>query len=199
MGYTTTFTGKFTCTPALNTDQVAYLKALCETRRMKRSGASKLPDPLRNAVGLPIGHEGEYFVGGTGWAGQDHDETIVGFNTPPASQPSLWCQWTLSEDGKFIKWDGGEKFYEYIAWIKYFNEHFFKPWGVKLAGDVKWYGEDPSDRGVIVANKDIACLTHDDFAKYKQNKRLEREAKKQNKTLTTAIGKTANPSKTAKI
>ena len=53
MGYTTNFTGKFTCTPALNSDQVAYLKALNHTRRMKRSGASKLPDPLREA-GKPV-------------------------------------------------------------------------------------------------------------------------------------------------
>jgi len=32
---------------------------------MQRKGASKLPDPLREAVGLPLGEECEYFVGGT--------------------------------------------------------------------------------------------------------------------------------------
>lgn len=199
MGYTTTFTGKFTCTPALNSAQVAYLKALCHTRRMQRKGASKLPDPLRKAVGLPLGDEEEYFVGGTGWAGQDRDETIVEYNSPPASQPSLWCQWTPSDDGKFIKWDGGEKFYQYDTWLRYINQHFLKPWGVKLTGDVKWYGESRSDRGVIVANNGIEVLSGDKFVAYKQTKRLERDAKKQKRVLTTAIGTTPNPSKIAKM
>jgi len=199
MGYTTTFTGKFTCTPALNTDQVAYLKALARTRRMQRKGASKLPDPLRKAVGLPIGEEGEYFVGGTGWAGQDHDETIVDYNTPPAAQPGLWCQWVPSDDGKFIKWDEGEKFYEYVEWIKYLNENFLKPWGVKLSGDVKWRGEESSDRGVMVANNGVTVLIGDEFIAYKENKRLEREAKKQNKTITAAIGTIPTVTKHIKI
>lgn len=199
MGYTTTFTGKFTCTPALNADQVAYLKALADTRRMQRKGASKLPDPLREAVGLPVGNEGEYFVGGTGWAGQDHDETIVDYNNPPAAQPGLWCQWVPSDDGKFIKWDGGEKFYQYVEWIKYINENFLKPWGVKLSGDVKWRGEESSDRGVMVANNGVTMLIGDEFVAYKENKRLEREAKKQNKTITAAIGTTPTVTKHIKI
>ncbi len=199
MGYTTNFTGKFTCTPALNPDQVAYLKALNHTRRMQRKGASKLPDPLRKAVGLPLGDEDEYFVGGTGWAGQDHDDTIVEYNSPPGSQPSLWCQWEPSDDGKFIKWDGGEKFYQYVDWIKYFNEHFFKPWGVKLSGDVKWRGEDTSDRGVMVANNGITALRGEEFTVYKENKRLERDAKKQKKVLASAVGEAPRRAKSVKI
>lgn len=197
MGYTTTFTGKFRCTPALNADQVAYLKALSHTRRMQRKGASKLPDPLREAVGLPLGEECEYFVGGTGWAGQYRDETIMDYNRPPASQPSLWCQWVPSDDGKFIEWDRGEKFY--VQWIKYFNEHFFKPWGVKLSGDVKWRGEDSSDRGVIVTGNEITTLEGDAFVAYKQQKKMERDAKKQNKAITAAIGKTTAAKKHIKI
>lgn len=199
MGYSTSFTGKFTCTPALNSDQVAYLKALCATRRMQRKGASKLPDPLRKAVGLPIGDEGEYFVGGTGWAGQDHDDTIVEYNTPPVGQPGLWCHWEPTDDGKFIKWNGAEKFYRYDTWIRYINEHFLKTWGVKLSGDVKWRGEDSSDRGVMVANNGIDLLFGDAFAAYKDTKRLERDAKKQKKVLTNVVGNTPNRSKTVKI
>ena len=188
MGYTTTFTGKFTCTPALNADQVAYLQALCNTRRMKRSGASQLPDPLREAVGLPLGNEDEYFVGGTDSGGQD--PTIVDCNTPPASQPSLWCQWAPSDDGKFIEWDRGQKFH--VQWIKYINENFLKPWGIKLSGDVKWRGEDSSDRGVIVAGKEVTALEGEAFVAYKQQKKLERE-------ITTAIGKTTAARKLIKI
>lgn len=199
MGYTTNFTGKFTCTPALNPDQVAYLKALNHTRRMQRKGASKLPDPLRKAVGLPLGNEDEYFVGGTGWAGQDRDDTIVEYNSPPASQPGLWCHWEPSDDGKFIKWDGGEKFYQYDTWLRYINQHFLKPWGVKLTGDVKWYGESRSDRGVILAGTEISTLEGDAFASYKQQKKLERDSKKQKKVLARAVGEAPRRSKSVKI
>lgn len=191
MGYTTKFTGRFVCTPALNNDQVAYLTALSETRRMQRKGASKLPDPLRHAVGLPLGVEDEYFVGGTGWAGQDRDDSVVNYNRAPGGQPGLWCKWVPSANGKFIKWNGEEKFYRSVEWIEYLHQHFLNPWGINLSGDVKWSGESSSDQGVIVANNTgITTIVEDAFLEYKEQKRLERDAKKQNATITEAIGKT---------
>jgi hypothetical protein len=153
MGYTTDFDGTFTCTPALNESQIAYLKQFAETRRMARDPAiaSTLPDPLREAVGLPIGEEGEFFVGGGGSHGQGKDASILNYNSPAKSQPGLWCQWVPTEDGNWIEWDGGEKFYNYVEWIKYLNEKFLKPWGIVLDGKVSWSGEESSDVGVIVA------------------------------------------------
>ena len=153
MGYTTDFDGSFTCTPALNESQIAYLKKFAETRRMARHPAiaSTLPDPLREAVGLPLGEEGEFFVGGGGSHGQGKDASILNYNSPAKSQPGLWCQWVPTEDGNGIEWDGGEKFYNYIEWIKYLNENFLKPWGIVLDGKVSWSGEESSDVGVIVA------------------------------------------------
>lgn len=153
MGYTTYFEGSFTCTPALNEAQIAYLKQFAHTRRMSRNAdiAATIPDPLREAVGLPIGEEAEFFVGGAGWCGQDRDRSILNYNTEPNSQPGLWCQWIPTEDGNGIEWDGGEKFYNYIKWIKYLNEKFLKPWGIVLDGKVSWSGEESSDVGVIVA------------------------------------------------
>lgn len=65
MGYTTDFDGAWTCTPALNESQVAYLKEFNATRRMGRNETvMDLPDPLRDAVGLPVGLQGGYYVGG---------------------------------------------------------------------------------------------------------------------------------------
>lgn len=155
MGYTTDFDGSFDCTPALNEAQIAYLKQFAHTRRMDRNPdiAATLPDPLREAVGLPIGEDGEFFVGGGGSYGQGSDASIRNSNSHPKSQPGLWCQWTPSEDGTQIEWDGGEKFYSYIEWIKYINEKFLKPWGIVLNGSVSWSGEDSGDVGVIVAKE----------------------------------------------
>jgi hypothetical protein len=50
-------------------EHVTYLKAFNGTRRMKRDAgkAARLGDPLREAVGLPVGREGAYFVGGQGF------------------------------------------------------------------------------------------------------------------------------------
>jgi hypothetical protein len=150
MGYTTSFDGAFICTPALNPDQVAYLRKFSENRRMglKVDELHSIPDPLREAVGLPVGVEGGYFVGA---AVQYHDPFIIDYNTPPNGQPGLWCQWIPSEDGERIEWDEGEKFYSYIEWIVYINNHFLKPWGIVLGGEVDWEGEESSDCGSIKA------------------------------------------------
>ena len=156
MGYTTNFKGKFTLDKPLRPEHTAYLHAFADTRRMKRDPhkASMMPDQRRAAVGLPIGVEGGYFVGGTGFMGQDEDASCVrsngDTNTPPINQPSLWCQWIPTYDRRAIRWDGGEKFYRYVDWLKYLVRHFIKPWGYVLSGHVRWRGKDSNDTGEIV-------------------------------------------------
>lgn len=151
MGYTTDFTGEFTVTPALDPAQVVYLQAFNATRRMKRDAAKTalIPDPKREAVRLPVGDEGEYFVGSTADFGQDRTADILDYNSPPADQPGLWCQWTPDDTGTMIAWDGGEKFYDYDEWLVYIVDNFLKPWGRVLNGDVEWIGEDSDDRGML--------------------------------------------------
>lgn len=160
MGYTTDFSGEFNLDKPLTPEHHAYLKAFNETRRMQRnvSRCSELPDEVRKAAGLPIGPQGAYFVGAPGSFGQDRTADIVDYNRPPEGQPSLWCQWTPSEDAMSIEWDGGEKFYEYTEWIEYLIEHFLKPWGYTVNGIVYWYGEDHDDRGrIVIANNDVTA------------------------------------------
>jgi len=73
MGYTTDFDGEFIVSPPLKPTHRAYLEAFSSTRRMERNAklTAKLPDPLRKAVGLPIGTDGGYFVGDTDGEGFD--------------------------------------------------------------------------------------------------------------------------------
>jgi hypothetical protein len=129
------------------------------------------------------GNEGEYFVGGTGHGGQDRDDTIINYNESPGSvlksndedfgtywsrrtkqiqdglcQPGLWCQWTIDEDGTHLVWDGGEKFYNYVEWLKYLINHFFEKWGVKLNGEITWEGEDSKDMGKIVVVDNVVTV-----------------------------------------
>jgi hypothetical protein len=162
MGYTTEFEGSFTVTPPLDPAQVTYLKAFAETRRMKRSvSIVTTPDPRRCAVGLGIGDDAGYFVGGKSPYGQDRDASVLDYNAPPADQPGLWCRWIPSDDGSKIEWNGAEKFYDYTEWLNYIISHFLTPWGRALSGEVSYQGEERDDRGVIVSKEGRAVAVKD--------------------------------------
>lgn len=139
MGYTTEFSGRFLLNKPLDDDTYNFLIKFNETRRMAR----KL-DPK-------YGVEGEFYVDGKGFMGQDDDESVTNHNCPPSTQPSLWCQWRPSEDRLGIEWDGGEKFNEYREWIAYIIKSFLKPKGYELSGKVHYQGEESSDYGDIDA------------------------------------------------
>jgi hypothetical protein len=69
--------------------------------------------------------------------------------------PGYYCQWVPTDDGLGIAWDGGEKFYEYVEWLNYIIEHFMRPWGITVNGEVKWFGESSSDTGMIVVTDNV--------------------------------------------
>lgn len=205
MGYTTDFSGELTLSTPLTVSQFKYLEKFSKTRRMKRD-VNKLMELYKGKGGYPgrtvkkntpeeiYGKDGEYFVGGLGFAGQDCDASVIDNNTPPGQigyddkslewndrfnennrrseagecQPGLWCQWVVEGgDEQVLQWDGGEKFYSYIEWLKYLINHFFEPWGVKLNGVIDWYGEDRSDMGRITVKDNVvkvseAVVTYED-------------------------------------
>ncbi|KAJ3275678.1 hypothetical protein HK104_003862, partial [Borealophlyctis nickersoniae] len=149
MGYTTVFKGEFKLEPTLNKPQMDYLQKFSETRRMKRN-PDMLVDSTAEAVGFAdLGADGEYFVSGAGFAGQDNTPDVLDHNEPPGKQPSLWCQWVPNEDGTALIWNGAEKFYEYHEWLKYIIEKFMMPWGIKCNGTMLCCGEDPKDASEI--------------------------------------------------
>jgi hypothetical protein len=158
MGYTTTFQGQFNLDKPLTEAHAAYLKLFSETRRMARDEfkTDLLPDPLRQAVGLPVGEDGCYFVGSDDVCGQDFGHpSVVRPNDPPYRQPGLWCQWVPTEDRTGIEWDRGEKFYDYAEWLEYLIDHFLRPWGYTLNGRVRWRGEDFDDIGTLVVEDNV--------------------------------------------
>lgn len=190
MGYTTSFTGDWTVTPPLEERHRLYLNQFAESRRMARDPekAEKLPDPLRIAVGLPIGYEGAYYVGTADKFTSQfdvQDDSVINGNEPPGApripstspgwwttylaakatahqlgiaQPGLWCQWIPNEEGTRILWDDGEKFYEYTEWIEYLLAHFLIPWGYTLNGQVYWEGEESLDQGLIEIVNNVVAV-----------------------------------------
>lgn len=191
MGYTTDFTGKWIFNMPLLPQHYAFLKAFSHIRHMKRDNAklTNEQDPIRENAALPLGTEGEYFIGlpedisaGFGY-GQDNTKGVIDQNTPAGqltgwqwdenrkliesgqAQPGLWCNWTVEkEDGNFfLQWDEGEKFYDYIEWLQYLLNRFIIPWGYTLNGKVNWQGEESGDTGmIIVLNNVIKVVSLDD-------------------------------------
>lgn len=196
MGYSTDFSGELKLSKPLTEEQFNYINKLVETRRMKRDVA-KLMETYKGKHGYPgtsmekntpeeiYGNEGEFFVGGSGYAGQGNDTDIIDYNCPPGGvpysvhmgweerqrkekeldekclrQPGLWCQWVVEDDENemTLVWDGGEKFYNYIEWLKYLINKFFQPWGVMLNGDIEWTGEDSSDFGLISVRDNVVMI-----------------------------------------
>jgi len=104
MGYSTDFEGQINIHPPLNPTEIKYLNAFFEVRHMHRE-------------------DGPYFVGG-GIDGMAGDEGVFDHNRPDPSQPALWCDLEVSEDGTAIRWNGNEKTYALTEWVKYIVDHF---------------------------------------------------------------------------
>jgi len=66
--------------------------------------------------------------------------------------PSIWCGFEV--DGNVFRWDGAEKTYEGIGWIKFFLNKV-KEWNKEgkllyAEGDIEWRGEGEDDMGRVL-------------------------------------------------
>jgi hypothetical protein len=166
MGYTTKFVGSFELDRPLYDFQVLYLLEFARTRRVKRNVTklTTIPDSTREAVNLPLGEEGCYFIN---TFHPEAEASIIDDNRPPQGQPGLYCQWQPTSDGRGIEWDGQEKFYKYVEWLQYIIVNFLAYWGYELNGTVTWQGETELDTGniVVVNNKIIEPYNAEDRLK----------------------------------
>ncbi len=150
MGYTTSFDGDVTLDKPLTKEQIIYLQKFNETRRVEIKDGSDMPCPIREAAGLPLGEQGKFNVIDVGW----DDERLADYNSSGMA-PSLWCQWTIDDEGLHISWDEGEKFYDYIEWMKFIIDEFIKPWGHVANGTITWQGEDSDDYGLLIVENNV--------------------------------------------
>lgn len=81
-----------------------------------------------------------------------HDKDGCSPSVAAPSWSAVWCQWVPADDGRVIEWDGNEKFYNYVEWIKYLISEVLAPKGYVLNGDVDWRGEEWGDTGTIFIN-----------------------------------------------
>lgn len=161
MGYTTEFEGHFEFNKPVDAKLRKYINNFKDTRRMKRDNEvikEIYPDWKKKCLNGELGKNGEFFVNNDGDFGQMHDKSIINYNCPPSTQPSLWCQWEITKDGKYLQWDGAEKFYNYVEWLRYMINNFFKPNGYVLNGAINYQGEDMDDFGVIHVIDNVISL-----------------------------------------
>lgn len=167
---------KFTTTRRMGRD----VKVLIEQDK----GENGLPqDEEPMTMEQLYGNDGEYYVGDDNLGvidintppGQLSYHTLNNFNNVydenrsriqnKTCQPGLWCNWevnsydetTINEEW-FLEWNGAEKFYDYVEWLEYMVDHFFKGWGITLNGEIFWNGEDRKDFGKIVVVDNVITV-----------------------------------------
>lgn len=181
MGYTTDFDGSLKLSRPATEQERDYINLISATRRMKRD-VNKLMKMYEGKHGYPFAKEqtpeaiygryGEFFAYDEAGYDEYSDESVIDHNLAPGEiyflsgskngngQPGLWCQWVITNDGKNLEHDGGEKFYNYIEWLQYLIKYFFEPWGIKLNGEITWEGEESSDIGKIVVANNMVTIKH---------------------------------------
>lgn len=153
MGYTTEFYGQIQIYPPLDKDLIEYLDEFTNVRHMKRDNLEIIkndPDYLDKCLDNNIlGTEGEFYLGNDNPMYSHDDPTVIDINLPPITQPGLWCDWEVTKDGKAIRWNGAEKFYDYVEWLNYLIDKIFTPRGYALSGAIDFQGESWEDKGII--------------------------------------------------
>ncbi|WP_323713028.1 hypothetical protein [Mammaliicoccus sciuri] len=149
--YSTEFKGKFEFAEPVNQDVITVVNGLSNTRRMMRDR-----EELIKITGVDYGEDGEYFIPDN----FDDKTAVVDYNTPPSDQPSLWLEWEITEDGKYLQWTGGESFRCYLEWLDYLANYVFVPNGISLNGSVDYQGWDEKDKGtIIIENNQVKLKT----------------------------------------
>lgn len=187
MGYHTEFQGQFNLNKKLDPATQEFLENFNKTRRMKRKG-----------LDASYGVDGEFYCG-KGPCGQDEEDNIVDYNSPPSTQPGLWCQWVPTPDGLYIEWDGGEKFYHYVEWIEYLIKKVLAPKGYVLNGVVYWQGEENQDTGKIVIKNNKVTTKEGRITYEPVRKRVKRSKLQQLALIDERIAKLQAQKKALKV
>lgn len=147
MGFTTDFIGHVDIEPALNRSEIAYLMAFAQSRRFDRPG-------------------GPYDVPGNPRAEDPDDVPTDQYNEVAPGQPGLWCSWVPCWEGCCLAFDGTEKFYQPVPWLRYLITHFLKPGALASRSDAPWFRDFTFDHvldGMVVGcrrdNKELFALT----------------------------------------
>jgi hypothetical protein len=108
MGYTTDFVGHIDIDPHLNAAEIAYLEAFRHMRHFDRGGS------VYDVPGNPLAPDS---------LGVEPDQ----YNAPAPGVPELYCQWAVCGSGCCLTFDGNEKFYRPVEWLRYLIDQLLAP------------------------------------------------------------------------
>lgn len=91
------------------------------------------------------------------------DPSVLDFNQPPPSQPSLWCPWIPSQNGSRLQIEDVKSYY-YVIWLEYMIKNFFKPWKINVNGNVAFQGDNKFDRGKIFCKDNSVKIVYQTFS-----------------------------------
>lgn len=73
--------------------------------------------------------------------------------------PGIWCHLRIGRDLRSLEWDGSEKTYDFIDWVKYANSKILLPRKYRMNGTILFQGESVIDSGRIDANNGNVKVT----------------------------------------
>lgn len=181
MGYTTWFEGELTPNKPFKKEFINYINAFSGKRHeprdveiIKRSD----PDWAKHCLDGNLGPCGMYYVGSfdEGIIGHSFNKGIIDHHTLAKGYtcPGYWCNWYINEETGVVEWDEGEKFYNYIEWLKFLIDNFFEPAGYKLNGEIFWEGEEREDTGVIVVKDNLVYSYNNSIVYFNYDKENEK-------------------------
>ncbi len=91
------------------------------------------------------------------------------------TMPDGYFQWEPTKSRLGIKWDGNEKFYHYDKWLQWLID-LLSSWGYKLTGEVKYQGEDSTDKGTLGIVSGKAVILASPEREWAAIPRIERDA-----------------------
>lgn len=147
------FSGFITIEPPLSNEERDYVNAFKRTRRVDRV-------------------QGPHFLTTRDPAS---DINVIDENRPAYGQPSLWCQWEITQDGRRIVFDEGEREFEKpLEWMAYLIDHFLRlnPFVMEEFAQVRRDYGIPNFTGHI-CNGHIQCRKHHNILV--ENNRVGRE------------------------
>jgi hypothetical protein len=150
MGYTTDFIGHFDIYPPLNDAEQAYLTAYARSRR---EGTEHAP------YAVPANPAAEEFPP----PGRPVAAPSSGVNPRVSAldrPPGIWCGWVPGWCGDCLAYDGIEKFYQPVDWLRYLIEHFLRPGARAATSGLGYFEQFTFDHvldGVVAGSRRDTC------------------------------------------
>jgi len=150
MGYRIEFRGDITYSGSDEDMKIVadIMDGLSATRRVKRDMSKHTGE-----LSLPMedyGIEGEFYFG-------RDDSSVVDSNSPPSSQPSLYCGWEYDTPGVLV-WNYDEQASSPDGWIRYIVEKIISANNCVCNCEIEYRGDDWDDYGTIVVKNNVVDL-----------------------------------------